>query len=98
MPKDELVGKTNDLDGQGAFEGTKGKKRVYHLWKERQIIQEMFKDVARSCRKKIRQAKAQLEFNLATSVKDDKKCFYTYINGTKRGKDNLHSLLDAGGI
>lgn len=51
-------------------------KRVYHLWKEEQISQEMFKDVTRPCRKKIRETKTQLELNLATAVKDNKKCFY----------------------
>lgn len=63
-----------------------------------QVPQEVFQDVARSCRKKIREAKAQLECNLATFVKDNLKCFYKYINGKRRGKDNLHSLLDAGGM
>ncbi|NXF52143.1 AP3B1 protein, partial [Oceanites oceanicus] len=40
-------------------------------------------------------AKAQLELNLATAIKDNKKCFYKYI-GNKRSKENLHPLLDAG--
>lgn len=35
------------------------KKKVYHLWKEGLAIQEMFRDVARSCRKKIRETRAQ---------------------------------------
>lgn len=37
----------------------------------------MFKDIVRSCRKKIREAKAQLDINLATSIKDNKNI---YIN------------------
>ncbi|NXU09502.1 PO11 protein, partial [Pardalotus punctatus] len=41
--------------------------------------------------------KAQLELNLATFVKDNKKCFYKYINGKRKGKNNLSSLLDTGG-
>lgn len=54
----------------------------------------MFKDVVRSWRRKIREAKAQLELKLATSMKDYKKCFYKCINSKRRGKKNLHSLLD----
>lgn len=45
---------------------------MYHLWKDRQATQGIFKDVAKSCRKKIREIKAQLEPNFATSVKDNK--------------------------
>ncbi|RMC20710.1 hypothetical protein DUI87_01562 [Hirundo rustica rustica] len=33
---------------------------------------------------------------MATSVKDNKKCFYKYINGKRKGKANLSSLLDEG--
>ncbi|XP_019330511.1 PREDICTED: RNA-directed DNA polymerase from mobile element jockey-like [Aptenodytes forsteri] len=45
----------------------------------------------------MRKAKAQLERNLAAVVRDNKKCFYKYINDKKRAKENLHPLLDAGG-
>ncbi|NWI77433.1 RTXE polymerase, partial [Dryoscopus gambensis] len=55
------------------------------------------KRAARACRKIIREAKAQLELKMATSVKDNKKCFYKYINGKRRGKTNLCSLLDERG-
>ncbi|KAK4823640.1 hypothetical protein QYF61_004561 [Mycteria americana] len=46
-------------------------RRVYDLWKKGQAIQEDYKDVVRLCREKIRRAKAQLELNLATAVKDN---------------------------
>ncbi|KAK4821004.1 hypothetical protein QYF61_010735 [Mycteria americana] len=46
---------------------------------------------------KIRRAKAQLELNLATAVKDNKKCFYKYISNKRRAKENLHPLLDMKG-
>ena len=49
------------------------------------------------CRDKIRKAKAHLELNLATAVKDKRKYFYKYINIKRRTKENLHPLLDAGG-
>ena len=51
----------------------------------------------RLCREKIRRAKAQLDLNLATAVKEGKKCFYKYISNNRRTKENLHPLLDVGG-
>ena len=73
------------------------KKEVYNLWKRGWATQEDYKDVARLCRDKIRKAKAHLELNLATAVKDNKKCFYKYINTKRRTKENLYPLLDAKG-
>ena len=72
------------------------KKRVYDLWKRGQATQKDYKDVVRMCRDKIRKAKAHLELNLATAVKDNRKCFYKYINKKRRTKENLHPLLDVG--
>ncbi|GAB0202630.1 hypothetical protein GRJ2_002728600 [Grus japonensis] len=77
--------------------GLREKRRVYHSWKKGQATQEEYRDLIRSCRDKIRKAKAQLELNLATVVRDNKKCFYKYINSKKRAKENLHPLLDAEG-
>ncbi|KAK4826215.1 hypothetical protein QYF61_006159 [Mycteria americana] len=71
------------------------KRRVYHFWKKGQATQEEYSDL-KSSREKIRKAKAQLELNLATVVRDNKKCFYKYINNKKRAKENLPPLLDAG--
>ena len=51
----------------------------------------------RLCREQIRRSKPQLELNLATAVIDNKKCFYKYISDKRRVKENLPSLLDAGG-
>ncbi|NWW70266.1 RTXE polymerase, partial [Climacteris rufus] len=75
----------------------RNKESIYHLWKEGQVSQVVFKEVARACRKKIREAKAQFELNLATLVKDNKKCFYKYINDKRKGKTDLCCLLDAEG-
>ena len=60
------------------------------------MTQEEYKDLVRSYREKIRTAKAQLELRLATVVRDNKTCFYKYINNKKRAKQNLHPLSDAG--
>ncbi|KAK4823930.1 hypothetical protein QYF61_008316 [Mycteria americana] len=73
------------------------KRRVYDLWKKGQATQEDYKDVVRLCRKKIRRARAQLELNLATAIKDNKKCLYKNISNKRRAKENLHPLLDVGG-
>ena len=63
----------------------------------RRGTQEDYTDVVRLCREKIRRAKAQIEVNLATAIKDNKKCFYKYISNKRRAKKNLHPLLDVGG-
>ncbi|KAK4805322.1 hypothetical protein QYF61_018185 [Mycteria americana] len=97
MPKDEPAGKKSGLAEQRALAGTQEKKRVYDLWKKGRASQEDYKDVVRLCRDKIRRAKVKLELNLASAVKDNKKCFYKYINNKRRAKENLHPLLDAGG-
>jgi len=69
---------------------------VYDLWKKGQATQEDYKDVVRLGREKIRSAKAQLELNLATAIKE-KKCFYKYVSNKRKPKENLHSLLYVGG-
>ena len=46
------------------------------------------------CREKIRKAKAQLELNLATKVKENNKYFYKYINSKRRSRENFHPFLD----
>jgi len=61
-----------------------------------QVTEDDYKDIIRLCRAKIRRAKAQLELNLTTAIKDNKKCFYKQVSNKKRAKDNLHPLLDAG--
>lgn len=73
------------------------KKRMRHFWKEGQVSLEMLKGIARSCRKKIREAEVQIDLNLATSLKHNKKYFYEYTNGKRKDKDNLYSLPDARG-
>ncbi|KAF1528233.1 hypothetical protein FQV19_0007123, partial [Eudyptula minor] len=77
--------------------GLRKKRRVYRLWKKGQVTQEEYRDLVRSCREEMGKAKAQLERNLAAVVRDNKKCFYKYINDKKRAKENLHPLLDVGG-
>ena len=81
----------------GRFFRDSGKKESYLSWKKAQATQEGYRDVVRSCREKIRKAKAQLECSLVTVVRDNKKYFYEYINNKHRAKKNLHPLLDMEG-
>jgi len=61
------------------------------------VTQEEYRGLVRLYREEIRKAKAQLELRLATVVRDNKKCFYKYINNKKRANESLHPLLDARG-
>lgn len=82
MPKDEPVGETG-LTEQRVLSGAWEKRRVYGIWKKGQAAQENYKDVIKLCKEKIKRAKAQLEFNLATVVQDNKNVFINTI--TKEG-------------
>lgn len=74
----------------------RNKRRIYGLSKRGQASHEDYKHAVRLHREKIRRIKAQLELNLATSVKDNKKCFYKYINNKRRTRENIYALLNAG--
>lgn len=57
-----------------------------------QATQEGYKDVVRSCKEKIRKAKAQIEVNLSTAGKDN-SFFYKYMISQRRAKGDCPSLL-----
>ena len=40
------------------------------------------------CREKVRKAKAQLELNMATKVKENNKYFYKYISSKRTARKN----------
>ncbi|KAF4803985.1 hypothetical protein TURU_011564 [Turdus rufiventris] len=61
------------------------------------MSQEVFKVVARACRKKIREAKAQYELKMVTSVKDNKNVSTNILMVKRKDETNLCSLLDEGG-
>ena len=60
------------------------KKRVYLLWKKGWATWGEYKEVVWISRQKIRKAKAQLELNQATVVKE-KKNFFTNILTVREG-------------
>lgn len=71
MQKDK-PGKKTDLSEQRLLAGIQDKKRrIYGIWVKGQPNQD-YQDFMRLCRKKIRRAKIQLEYNLATVIEDTK--------------------------
>ena len=60
------------------------KRKVYSLWKKGLATHSDYKEAVRLCRAEIRRSKAQLEITLASAIKDNKKCFYKYINSKRR--------------
>lgn len=95
MLKIKFVGKTSGAEQEGSA-GTQ-EKRVYHLCKKGLLTHEKYKDVVRLCRQKVKKAKAQMELNLPTAIKDNKKFFFKYISNNRRAKENLHPLLHTRG-
>ncbi|GAB0180024.1 hypothetical protein GRJ2_000467700 [Grus japonensis] len=73
------------------------KKKVYACWKQGQAMWEDYRDAARLCREKIRAAKAQLELKLASTVGDNKKGFFKYVNNKRRTRENIGLLLNKNG-
>lgn len=52
---------------------TKGKKKLYEIWKKDMATWEEYRNAVRTCRDAVRKAKAHLELNLVREVKDNKK-------------------------
>lgn len=78
----------HQLSWIGSFFWNPGRKIAYGLWKKGQTTQEGYKGL-RLCRKKIRRVKAQLDINVATALKDNKRYFYKYMNNKRGIKENL---------
>lgn len=67
---------------------------MYRHYKQGQATQEDCRDAVHRCRKKVHVAKAQVEFQLASTLKDNKKGFLKYIKSKRRIRDNIGPLLD----
>lgn len=52
---------------------TKGKRKLYEIWKKDMATWEEYRNAVRTCRDAVRKAKAHLELNLVREVKDNKK-------------------------
>ncbi|PKU49591.1 rna-directed dna polymerase from mobile element jockey-like [Limosa lapponica baueri] len=70
---------------------------IHRKWKKGQATWEEYRDVARLCRDEVREAKAQLELDLARDIKKNKKGFYRYINQKRKVKENVPPLLSSNG-
>ena len=75
----------------------RGKRRLYGFWKKGLATHNDYKEDVRLCRAEIRRSKAQLEINLASAIKDNKKCVYKYVTSKSKTRESLHPLLDAEG-
>ena len=73
------------------------RKAAYKLWKHGRITWEEYRDAVRTCRRRIRKAKAQVELNLARDVKNNKKTFYRYIGQKRQAKMGVPSLVNLKG-
>jgi len=82
---------------KGTMSKLRQKKEVYRMWKRGQATCEKDRGVVRVCRDVTRKAKASLEFNLTTSVKDNKTGFFTYIRCKRKTSKNVDLLLSGAG-
>jgi len=46
------------------------------------------------CRDRVRNAKVQLEMNLARDAKNNKKCFYRCVNQRRKVKENIPPMMN----
>ena len=66
--------------------------------KEGQAIWEEYRNMVRACRDATRKAKAHLELQLASDVKNNKKGFFNYISSKRKARDNVGPLLNEVGV
>ena len=71
----------------------RAKKGAYKLWKQGHVTWEEYRDAVRTCRRRIRKAKVQVELNLARDVKNNKKTFYRYIGQKRQAKTGVPCLI-----
>ncbi|CAM5140370.1 unnamed protein product [Natator depressus] len=65
----------------------KKKQKAYREWKMGGISKESYLIEVRTCRDKVRQAKSQVELDLAKGIKTNSKRFYSPINKKKTKKE-----------
>ncbi|PKU45859.1 rna-directed dna polymerase from mobile element jockey-like [Limosa lapponica baueri] len=70
------------------------KRKVYDLWKKGLVTYEQYQGVVKIRGGKIRRAKAQADLNLATTVKDNKKSVFQYINKKRKTRENVGPLMN----
>lgn len=70
----------------------RSKRDMYRKWKRGEITKEEFKQISRTCREKVRKAKAQNELRLAREVKNNKKGFFGYLRSKRKNKEMVGPL------
>ncbi|PKU31931.1 hypothetical protein llap_17764 [Limosa lapponica baueri] len=72
----------------------KCKKEMHRQWNQGHVSWEEYRDTARMCRDGIRKAKAQLELNLASDMKNNKKGFFKHKSCKKKARENVSPVLN----
>jgi len=62
--------------------------RLHRQWNRGRVSWEEYREAGQTCRDGVREAKAQLELNLAKDEKN-KKGFYTYVGHKRKIKENV---------
>ena len=75
---------------------TKGKKKLYEIWKKDMATWEEYRNAVKTCRDATRKAKAHLELNLVSEVKD-KKEFFKYLSSKKEDYGKFGSAAEWSG-
>ncbi|KAK4806831.1 hypothetical protein QYF61_005627 [Mycteria americana] len=72
----------------------KHKQEAYRGWEQRQVSWEEYRNIVQASRNEVRQAKDQVELNIARDGKDNKKGFYRYISRKGKTRENVGPLLN----
>lgn len=74
-----------------------GTQKVYRRWKHEQLAWEECRHIVQASRDEIREAKAQMELNLARDIKDNKKGFCKNTSSKRKARENVDTLLNEAG-
>lgn len=67
----------------------KSKMETHRQWKQEQVSQEEYRDLAQLCREMVRKAEAQLELTLVRNTKNYEKTFYRNVSQKRNIKDSV---------
>ncbi|KGL93213.1 hypothetical protein N301_01878, partial [Charadrius vociferus] len=70
----------------------KRKKEAYREWKQGRIAWEEYRGIVQAARHRVRQAKAQIELNLARDIKTNKKSFFKFVSEKRKTRENVDPL------
>jgi len=67
----------------------KDKKEMHRQWKQGPVSSEEYQDAVKLCRDSAKKAKAQLELNIASDVKNNNKGFYRYVSQKRQVRESI---------